>query len=113
MKDCIFCKIAHHEQEADIVFENEEVVTFKDIVPKAPVHLLIVPKKHIRSINDLKEEDNPLISNMVFLAKDLAKKQKIDKKGYRLIFCVEEGGGQTVFHLHLHLLGGGLIEEGF
>ena len=110
MKDCIFCKIANHQQKADIVFENEEIVVFKDITPKVPVHLLIVPKKHIRSINDLKEEDKPLIGNMVFLAKDIAKKQGINQEGYRLIFCVEEGGGQTVFHLHLHLLGGGLIE---
>ncbi len=111
MRDCIFCQIANHKQKADIVFENDQIIIFKDISPKAPIHLLIVPKKHIRSINDLEKEDKPLINDMIFLARDLAKKQKIDQKGYRLVFCVEKGGGQTVFHLHLHLLGGGPIKE--
>ncbi|MFH1671421.1 MAG: histidine triad nucleotide-binding protein [Candidatus Portnoybacteria bacterium] len=105
MGKCIFCKIANGEQKADIIFENDKIVVFKDINPKAPVHLLIVPRKHIRSINNLKKEDNSLIGEMIFLAKDLAKKQKIDKEGYRLMFCVEKGGGQSVFHLHLHLYG--------
>lgn len=105
MDDCIFCQIANHQQKADIIFENDKIVVFKDINPKASVHLLIVPKRHIRSINDLKEKDKLIVSDMIFLAKDLAKEQGINQKGYRLTFCVEEGGGQTVFHLHLHLYG--------
>ena len=104
---CLFCKIANHQQKADIVFENKEMVVFKDINPEAPVHLLIVPKKHIKSINELTREDKELVSQIIFLAKKLAAKQGIAKKGYRLFFNVGRGVGQLVDHLHLHLVGGG------
>jgi histidine triad (HIT) family protein len=106
---CIFCQIANHEREADIVYEDKEIIAFKDISPKAPVHLLIVPKKHIESINHLEEVDKELVSKMIFLARDLAVENKIDQKGYRLTFNVGRGGGQIVDHIHLHLMGGGEI----
>lgn len=106
MTDCIFCKIAAGEFGTQMVFENDNLVAFDDINPQAPVHVLIVPKRHVRSINDLEENDRGLISEMVYTAKELAKKLNIDKSGYQLFFHVEEGGGQTLFHLHLHLVGG-------
>lgn len=112
MKDCIFCQIANHQQKADIVFENEEMIVFKDIHPKAPVHLLIVSKKHIDSVNHLTEADEKLIGQMIFLAKELAAQQGIIEKGYRLVFNVGRGGGQLIDHLHLHLMGGGEISHG-
>jgi len=108
---CIFCEIAHHRQKAEIVYENERIIVFKDINPKAPVHLLLVPKKHIESINHLEEEDKELISEIIFLAKDLAEQEKIAKSGYRLVFNVGRGGGQIIDHLHLHLIGGGKLNE--
>jgi histidine triad (HIT) family protein len=107
---CLFCQIANHQQKADIVYENEELIVFKDINPKALVHILIVPKKHIKSINELIEKDKDLVSQMIFLAKDLAQKQGIAEKGYRLTFNVGRGGGQLIDHLHLHLMGGGEIK---
>ena len=106
MADCVFCKIAAGEFDTEMLFENDELVAFNDINPKAPVHILFVPKKHIRSINDLEEVDRGLIAEMMFTAKAIAKKFNIDKSGYKLFFHVEKGGGQEVFHLHLHLLGG-------
>ena len=106
---CLFCQIANHQQKADIVYEDKEIIVFKDINPKAPVHLLIVSKKHIRSINQLTEKDRNLVSQMIFLAKELATKHGIAKKGYRLTFNVGRGGGQLIDHLHLHLMGGGEI----
>lgn len=106
MTDCIFCKIAHGEFGSEMLFENDRIVAVNDINPQAPVHVLLIPKQHIRSINDLAETDQELVAEMVFAAKELAKKLNIDKSGYQLFFHVEEGGGQTVFHLHLHLLGG-------
>jgi len=108
---CLFCKIANHEQDADIVYEDEAIIVFKDINPKASVHLLIVPKKHIDSINELEEADRELMSDMIFLAKKLALENKISQNGYRLTFHVGRGGGQLIDHLHLHLIGGGKINE--
>lgn len=110
MKECLFCQIANHQQKADIVYENEELIVIKDINPKALVHLLIIPKKHIKSINELIEKDKDLVGQMIFLAKDLAQKQGIAEKGYRLTFNVGRGGGQLIDHLHLHLTGGGEIK---
>lgn len=104
--DCIFCKIISGDIPSEFLFEDEALVAFKDINPIAPVHLLIVPKKHIRSINDLTPDDGALGSHMIMTGKDLAVKTGMDKSGYRLFFNVEKGGGQEVFHLHLHLIGG-------
>lgn len=103
--NCIFCKIAQKKQPAEIVYENDSVVAFCDIKPKAPVHILIVPKKHIESVAYLEEDDRGLLCEMLFRARDIAKMQKIDE-GYKLVFNVGRSGGQIVDHIHLHLLGG-------
>ncbi|WP_028314890.1 histidine triad nucleotide-binding protein [Desulfatibacillum aliphaticivorans] len=105
-QDCIFCKIVVKESPADIVYENDKLVVFKDINPEAPVHLLVVPKKHIRSVNDIEPEDQTLVGEMVAAAKLVAAQKGINESGYNLLFNVERGGGQIIFHLHLHLLGG-------
>ncbi len=91
--------------------ENNQLIVFKDINPKAPIHLLIAPKKHIFSINQLTEQDRDLVSQMIFIAKQLAQEQGIAEKGYRLIFNVGREGGQLIDHLHLHLLGGAKLSE--
>ena len=106
MNDCLFCKIVKCEVPSEFLFENDSFVVFRDIHPHAPVHLLIVPKRHIRSINDLTENDSETIGEMFMIARDMAKKEGVDKSGYKLLFNVEKGGGQMVFHLHLHLIGG-------
>lgn len=103
--ECIFCKIINKEQPADIVYEDEKFVVFKDIEPSAPIHLLLVPKTHIDSVNDLDENNKELISGLILLAKKIAKEQGV-VDGYRLSFNVGRKGGQLVDHLHLHLMGG-------
>ncbi len=105
-KDCIFCKIVNGETPTRFLFENDTLVVFKDINPQAPVHLLIVPRKHIRSVNDLTDEDKKIVSEIIMTGRDMAKKEGVSEPGYKLLFNVERGGGQVVFHLHLHLLGG-------
>ena len=104
--DCLFCQIIRKERPAEFVFEDESLVVFKDAYPHAPVHLLIVPKKHIRSINDLADGDRKIISEMIFRAKEMAREFGVSTSGYRLSFNVERGAGQVIFHLHLHLTGG-------
>ena len=106
MTDCIFCKIINKEAAASIIYEDNNVVVFKDIHPKAPIHLLIVPKKHIPSINHLETKDKTLIGELFLVAKKIAEDQGIAETGYRLIFDTGKDAGQTVEHLHLHLLGG-------
>lgn len=105
-KNCLFCRIISGQAPTEFVYKNDVVVVFKDIYPKAPVHLLIVPKKHIRSINELSETDREIVSEMILTAKEIAKKNLISTTGYKLFFNVERGGGQEIFHLHLHLIGG-------
>ncbi len=105
-EDCLFCKIVNGEISSDFLYENDTLVVFRDINPKAPVHLLIVPKKHIRSINDLTKDDEKIVSEIIMVAKDMAKKESVSESGYKLFFNVERGGGQIIFHLHLHLMGG-------
>lgn len=105
-KNCMFCQIIRGEKPADFVYQDESLVVFKDIRPHAPVHLLFVPKKHIRSVNDLIEEDTPIVSKMIFKAKEIARDQEVSESGYKLLFNIERGGGQVIFHLHMHLLGG-------
>ena len=102
----IFTKIINKEIPADIVYEDDELLAFNDIAPQAPVHILIIPKKEISTLNNLKTEDGIIVGKMILLAQDLAKKFKIDQTGYRTVFNCNEDGGQTVFHIHLHLLGG-------
>lgn len=105
-KDCLFCKIAQGKTDTRFLFENDTFVVFRDINPHAPVHLLIVPKRHIRGINDLTEGDHAIVAEAIMTARDMAKDQGIDQSGYKLLFNVEKGGGQVIFHLHLHLMGG-------
>ena len=106
MEDCLFCKIKHKTVMADIVYEDDDFMSFKDINPKAPLHLLIIPKKHIPSINYLDPEDKNLIGKMFLVASEIAKKQEVFNKGYRLIINVGQDAGQEIDHLHLHLLAG-------
>ena len=105
--DCIFCKIANKEAPADIVYEDDRFVAFKDIEPKAPIHLLIIPKKHIPSINHLTREDQELMGEMIMLAQKIAKDSNL--KGYKLLINVGREGGQVIDHLHLHLLAGKML----
>ena len=104
--DCIFCNIVNHRTDTEILFEDETLVVFKDINPHAPVHLLVVPKKHVRSINDLTSADDAIVSSLISAGKHMAKEVGVASTGYKLVFNVEKGGGQMIFHLHLHLLGG-------
>jgi histidine triad (HIT) family protein len=106
MNQCIFCKIVNKEIPADIIFENEKIIVFRDINPKAPVHFLIVSKKHISSLNEIEEEDKELLSEIFFVVKEIAKKVGIIESGYKTVINVGKGGGQEVPHLHIHLLGG-------
>ena len=107
----IFQMILDKEIESEIIYEDEKIFCIKDITPAAKVHLLIIPKKRINTINDLEDEDKELIGSMVLVAKNLAKKYKIDESGYRLVWNTNNDGGQTVYHIHLHLLGGEKLRE--
>ncbi|RIX54120.1 histidine triad nucleotide-binding protein [Paenibacillus nanensis] len=104
--DCIFCKIIEGAIPSKKVFENERVLAFQDIQPAAPVHILIIPKKHIPTMNDIEAEDTELIGELFAAARQIAKEQGIAEAGYRLINNVNSDGGQVVYHLHIHLLGG-------
>jgi len=103
---CVFCEIVRGEQPAEFLHQHERLVVFKDIHPHAPVHLLIVPRKHIRSINEVTEKEAGIISELILTGKETARAAGIANAGYKLLFNVERGGGQVIFHLHLHLLGG-------
>lgn len=105
-RDCVFCQIVSGEKSTDFVYQGDSVVAFKDMNPQAPVHILLVPRKHIRSINDLTEADRPVVSELILRAQQMARDLGIAPSGYRLVFNVERGGGQFIFHLHLHLVGG-------
>ncbi len=102
--DCLFCKIAKNEISSDVVFEDGEVKAFKDIHPKAPVHLLVIPKNHIESIAHLEENHSDVIVKLIYTAKQVASQNGL--KGYKLVFNVGREGGQEVDHLHLHIMGG-------
>ena len=106
MSETIFDKIISREIPAEIVYEDENYLAFNDINPKAPIHILIIPKKRIPTINDIQKNDSELIAGLLFIAKDIAIKKGIDKDGYRLILNCNENGGQSVYHIHLHLIGG-------
>ena len=103
---CLFCKIVEGELPATILFEDNDIIAIRDIKPQAPTHLLIIPKRHIATINDLQLEDALLVGKMQLCAKKLAHDEGISAAGYRLVFNVNAGGGQEVYHIHLHLLGG-------
>jgi len=106
MKDCVFCKIANKEIPSEIISEDENFVVFKDINPKAPIHLLIIPKIHVGPINTIEAKDKEVISGLILKAKEMAEKMGISENGYRLIFNVGRDAGMEVSHLHLHLLAG-------
>ncbi len=105
-KDCIFCQIAQGQTETEFLYQNDTLVVFKDINPHAPVHLLLVPKKHIRSVNDITEADRQILAELIMVAKEMAREHGVAGSGYKLLYNVEKGGGQLIFHLHLHLIGG-------
>jgi len=106
--DCLFCKVAKGKIEADIVYEDDHIIVFKDIYPKADVHLLMVPKEHIASLAELDSEHDDLIVKMIHLLPQIARQQGLDN-GFRSVINTGPGGGQEVYHLHIHLLGGGSL----
>lgn len=106
MSDCLFCKIAGGEIPAEVVYEDDAVLAFRDISPKAPTHVLIIPRKHIATINDLGDEDTEDIGQLFLAAAKIAKEEGVAEEGYRVVMNCNAGAGQTVFHVHLHLLGG-------
>ena len=104
--ECIFCRIVMGKAPARIIHQDDQIVAFYDIHPAAPIHILIVPLEHIRSVNQLTEHNQNFVAHMYMVARDLAKKHGIDKSGYRLIINNGPDANQTVFHLHMHMLGG-------
>jgi histidine triad (HIT) family protein len=103
---CLFCRIASHEIPARIVHEDEQTVAFEDVNPQAPTHLLIIPRQHIATLDDLSPGDTAAAGHVIVRAAALAREQGLDAEGYRTVFNCGEAAGQTVFHIHLHLLGG-------
>ena len=103
---CIFCDIINKKSPAKILYEDDEIIAFPDINPSAPVHILVIPKKHIKSVNELETKDRAIVGKMILVAKKLAKENKINQSGYRLVINTGKDGGQIIEHLHLHLLGG-------
>ena len=106
MTDCLFCKMVSGDIQPDVVYETDSVLAFRDINPQAPTHVLIIPKQHITSINDLQENDQTTVGKLYTAAKHIAAEEGIDNTGYRVVMNCGEDGGQTVWHIHLHLLGG-------
>jgi histidine triad (HIT) family protein len=106
MSDCIFCKIVEGSIPSTKVYEDEQVLAFRDIQPLAPIHVLIIPKKHIPTMNDVEEQDGALIASIFAAARRIAKELGVEESGYRLVNNVNADGGQVVYHLHIHLLGG-------
>ena len=106
MSDCIFCRIIAGEIPSTQVYQDEQVTAFRDINPVSPTHVLIIPNQHIASINDLTNEDEQVMGRLFIVAKEIAKKEGVAESGYRLIINTGPNGGQEVFHIHLHLLGG-------
>ncbi|MBB3184302.1 histidine triad (HIT) family protein [Halomonas fontilapidosi] len=104
--DCLFCKIIEREIPAEIVFEDDEVLAFNDINPQAPTHIVIVPKQHIATLNDIEERDLALIGRLQYTAAALAAEKGFAEEGYRVVMNCNEQGGQTVYHIHMHLMGG-------
>lgn len=106
MSDCIFCKIANGDMKTDFIYEDDKVVAFRDINPRAPTHILIIPRQHIATLNDVEEQNIPLLGKITWIASKIAKDLQIANTGYRTVFNCNRGGGQEVYHLHCHLLGG-------
>jgi histidine triad (HIT) family protein len=106
MTDCLFCRMVKGEIQPSMVMEDDQLIAFRDINPQASTHILVVPRKHITTLNDLMPADYGIIDKMVLMARAIAKQEGIADSGYRLVMNCNPGGGQTVFHIHLHLLGG-------
>ena len=106
MEDCLFCKVAAGQIPATLVYQDDRLLAFKDITPQAPLHVLIIPRRHIASLNDLAPADEPLVGEMIGRAAALAKEHGYAGRGYRTVFNCNADAGQTVFHIHLHLLAG-------
>lgn len=106
MSEDLFLKIIDREIPADIVYEDDDVLAFKDIKPQAPLHVLVIPKKHIRTLNDAGDEDEELLGKLMNTARKIARENDVAEEGYRVVMNCNRGAGQTVFHIHLHLLGG-------
>ena len=104
--DCLFCKIVGREVPASIVYEDDRVIAFNDIKPQAPTHVLVVPKRHIESLNDLQPGDDQIVGELIRRAAAIAKDRGVSAGGFRTVFNTNRDGGQTVFHIHVHLLGG-------
>jgi histidine triad (HIT) family protein len=114
MDDCVFCTIINKQIQSNIVLEEPDFIIIKDILPKAPVHLLVISKRHILSLNHLEDKDRDLVGKMILAAKDMALKFGVSETGYKLVFNVGHDGGQVIPHLHLHILGGkNLGEQGY
>ena len=104
--ECLFCRIVAGEIQADVVFDSNDVIAFRDINPQAPTHVLIIPKRHISTLNDLVASDADTVGSLYLAAKEIAQREGISEPGYRAVMNCNEAAGQTVFHIHLHLLGG-------
>ena len=106
MSDCLFCKFVRKEIPTRVVFEDDSCLAFEDINPKAPVHVLVIPKKHVVSINEMTPDDETLLGHLAFVARQIAHDKKVHDSGYRTVINTGPDAGQSVFHVHLHLLGG-------
>ena len=109
MSDCIFCSIVNRESPADIVYEDDQTLAFRDINEKAPIHILVIPKKHIMSLVDINIDDVPLMGRLMFVANKLSNEKGISSRGFRLVLNSGLESGQSVWHIHLHLLGGRMM----
>jgi histidine triad (HIT) family protein len=108
-QDCLFCRIVDGEIPAEIIHESDSAIAFRDINPQAPTHVLIIPRRHISTINDLSAGDKELVGSLHLAAKEIAQQEGLADDGYRVVMNCGEGAGQSVFHIHLHLLGGRLL----
>lgn len=106
MSEDLFLKIIDREIPAEIIYEDDTVLAFRDINPQAPLHVLVIPKKHVRTLNDVRDEDEETLGKLLNVARKIAREEGVADDGYRVVMNCNEGAGQTVFHIHLHLLGG-------
>lgn len=106
MEDCLFCKIVNKEIPAELIFEDDRIVAFNDINPQAPIHILIIPKEHFDSLNDVPEEKNDIFGHILARARQIAQNLGIQERGYRIVLNTARDSGQEVFHIHFHMLGG-------
>lgn len=106
MTDCLFCKMVSGEIKPDVVYEDDDVLAFRDVNPQAPVHVLVIPKAHISTANDLDEDNVDVIGQMYLAARKIANDEGVSEAGYRMVMNCNAGAGQSVFHIHLHILGG-------